>query len=162
MKYRRLRSDELSELENEFIRFLASQSITGPDWEKLKKEQHGKAEEMINIFSDMVYDKILKGIEYLEIKATSNLKTFHCGTEKIVMRGLLVEGETNLDFTKEQSPEQMIGQMKMSEASLKLYRAEKKYGKDRELELFQMMETGCLISDGTLYKLLESMDQEKA
>lgn len=160
MKYRRLKSDELAELESEFIRFLASQSIPGPDWEKMKKEQKEKAEGLIEVFSDMVYDKILKDIEYLELKTKNDLKTFHCGPEKIIMRGLIVAGNSNLDFTKEQSPEQMLGQMKMSAAELKLYRAEKKYPADREAELFRMLEGGCLISkEGALYKTLEEFDQ---
>ncbi|MEM8908753.1 MAG: DUF6495 family protein [Bacteroidota bacterium] len=159
MKYRRLKKDELAELENEFVRFLASQSITGPDWEKMKTERQEQAEGLLDIFSDLVYDKILKDIEYLELKTKADLKTFHCGPDKIIMRGIMVEGHSNIDFTKNHSPEQMIGQMKMSQAELKLYRAEKRYSKAREQELFQMLETGCLISKGELFKILADMDQ---
>lgn len=162
MKYRRLKKDELAELETEFIRFLASQSIPGPDWEKMKVTQKEKAEELIDLFSDLVYEKILKNIQYLEHRSTHDLKTFHCGPDKMVMRGIMVEGNSNIDFTKNQSPEQMIGQIKMSQAQVKVYRAEKKYNKDREAELFQMMETGCLINkEGEIFKLLESFDKDK-
>ncbi|MEM9824356.1 MAG: DUF6495 family protein [Bacteroidota bacterium] len=161
MKYRRLRADELAELETEFIRFLASQSIPGPDWEKMKAEQKEKAEGIIDLFSDLVYEKILQGIEYLEHRSPHDLKTFHCGKEKIVMRGMMVEGRSNIDFTKDQSPEQMLGQIKLSNAQVKVYRAEKKYKEGREKELFQMMETGCLISkEGEIFKLLEGFDKD--
>ena len=161
MKYRRLKKDELAELEKEFIRFLASQSIPGSDWEKMKVEQKEKAEALIDVFSDLVYDRILQGIEYLELKSTKDLKTFHCGPEKMIMRGIMVDGESNIDFTKNQSTQEMLEQIKVSNAQLKLYRAEKKYSGDREKELFGMMESGCLISkDGQLYKLLEGFSQD--
>ena len=37
-KYRLLTLEELGELRPEFVRFLASQSITADDWQKMKLE----------------------------------------------------------------------------------------------------------------------------
>ena len=77
------------------------------------------------------------------------------------MLGMMVEGQTNLDFTKETSVEQMIGQMKLSNAELKLYRAEKGYKEERNVELFKMMEAGALISkDGALFKTLDELKKQ--
>ena len=45
MKYRRLNESELKDLEQDFIRFLASNQITASDWEKLKGEETEKREE---------------------------------------------------------------------------------------------------------------------
>lgn len=162
MKYRRLRADELEEMEREFITFLASNSITSDDWEKLKKEDSEKTEQLIQLFSDIVFDKVLDKVEYLEYKAPKDLKTFHFGPDKAIMLGVRVDGESRIDFTKNESPEQMSGQMLLSDARLKLYRAEKQYQQDRKKEIFDLMEAGALISrDGGMYKTLQDLADRK-
>jgi hypothetical protein len=158
MKYRRLTTDELQELENEFILFLSSNQVTAPEWTTIKAEQPEKADELIDLFSDIVFENTLAKIEYLEYKEPKDIKTFHCQEDKIVMLGMIVEGESNIDFTKETSLDQMMGQMKLSGARLKLYQAEKAYSPNREDELFKMLESGCLISkEGTMFKTLEQL-----
>ncbi len=158
MKYRRLTKEELAELEQEFVRFLAANSVTADDWQKLKEEKPEKAEGLIDIFSDIVFERTLSEAEYLEFKTPKDLKTFHFKKEKVTLNGLKVEGPSNLDFTQDISPEQMLGQLKLSGAQLKLYTAEKEYRKEREQEIFDLMERGALISrDGALFKTLESL-----
>jgi hypothetical protein len=158
MKYRKLTLDELAELESEFIRFLASNTITGPDWQKLKTEDPEKANGLIEIFSDIVFDKIIKGVEYLEVRMPQDYRTFHCPDDKIKMLGIQANGSTDFDFTKNESPGQMMDQIQKSGAQLKLYSAEKAYQPNREQEVFRMMESGALISkDGAMYKALESL-----
>lgn len=157
MKFRRLDSEELADLEKEFIRFLASNSVTGDDWLKIKEKTPEKAEELIDVFSDIVFEQTLKKVEYMEFKTQLDLKVFHCLPDKIKLMGLLIEGETKLDFTQNMPPDQMLSLLQQSGANLKMYSAEKSYSKERELELFDMMENGCLISKGELYKILEGM-----
>ena len=159
MKFRRLDKEELKEMEAEFVRFLASNTITGEDWEKLKKNKPEQAEGLIDIFSDIVFEKILKKVKYLEIKTPVDLRTFHCEAEKIQMIGLRINGESNLDFTQNQNPDQMMALLKDSNAKLQLYKGEKVYKKEREVELFEMMEQqGALISkDGQLFKTLSQI-----
>ena len=105
MKYRRLTSEELEQLEDNFIRFLAAQSITGMDWSKMKTENPERAEELIGEFSDVVIEKTLHNVEYLEYKEKQDMKMFHCQAEKIVMYGLFAEGATDLDFTSDDAPD---------------------------------------------------------
>ncbi len=158
MKYRRLRNSELADLEQDFVRFLSSQAITGDEWEKIKMESPLQADELIGVFSDMVFEQVLSKVEFLELKTPKDLKTFHCQPEKIVMLGLLVEGESPLDFTQGSSPEQMMQQLRLSGAKLKMYRGEKAYQKDRLQEIFEWMEKGALISkDGMMYKTLQGL-----
>ncbi len=158
MKYRKLRSDELAELEKEFVRFLAAQSIPADDWVKIKKEEPGKAERIIEIFSDFVFEQTLDKVEYLEFKSPKDIKTFYCGEQKMVLNGLRVDGASSIDFTADLSAEQMIGLVRLAEARVKLYTAEKEYSVGRNLELFRLMESGARISrDGALFKLLEGL-----
>lgn len=158
MKYRRLTLEELAELEKDFIQFLSANGIPGPDWEKIKTEEPKKADGLIDLFSDIIFDKTLENIEYLEFKTPQDIKTFHCQKHKIVMNGLMVEGKSDIDFTQAQDPEEMSQLLSGSGARLKVYTAQKKYHPNRKGELFNMMEGGALISrDGALFKTLESL-----
>ncbi len=158
MKFRRLRSAELQELEADFVQFLAANTVTGSDWEQLKTAQPERAEGLIELFSDIVFEKVIKGVEYLEFKSPRDIKTFHFLEDKIILNGLRVKGETTLDFTQGQDPEAMVAQVRASGAQVQVYTAEKGYQPDREQELFRMMESGALISkDGMLFKVLEGL-----
>lgn len=157
MKYRRLRADELAELEGEFVRFLASNTVTAEDWQKLKAEEVEKAEKLIDMFSDIVFEQTLKKIGFLQRRSKTELQTFACLPDKIMLRGLRLQGESSLDFTRNQAPEEMMAQLRTSEAQLQIYRAEKPYSKNREQELFEMMEQGCLISKGEMYQVLDQL-----
>ena len=162
MKYRRLTKKELAELETEFVRFLVSNTVTGDDWEKIKQDNPTKAERLIEIFSDIVFDKTISKIEYLELKTPKDLKIFHCKKEEIELVGLKIEGESNLDFTEESlPPEEMMAKLQMSNAKLQMYAASKKYKENREQEIFQMMEWGSLISDGKLFNTLKYLQPKK-
>ena len=158
MKYRRLSKAELASLEAEFIRFLASNTVTAQDWEKIKTETPEKAEGLIDIFSDLVFENTLKKVQYLELKQPKDIRTFHCQEDKISMIGLLIEGNTQLDLTQNLAPEQMISMLQLSGAELKMYSGERAYQKEREVELFELMEQGALISrDGHLFKTLQGL-----
>ncbi|MCR9290875.1 MAG: DUF6495 family protein [Bacteroidetes bacterium] len=162
MKYKRLSNDELAELETEFIRFLATYQINGQEWAKMKETEPRKVEELIEVFSDVVYEKTLSNIDYLEFKTPNDIKTFHCQKEKITMMGLMVEGDISVDFTKELSASEMTKLIQKSNAQVNLYSAEKEYKGGREAELFRMLDWGCLISkDGHLYKTLVGLKEQK-
>lgn len=157
MKYRRLTSEELEELEQDFIRFLASNSITGEDWISMKKNSPDKSNELIDLFSDLIFERTLKKVEHLEFKTPNDIKLFHCMEDKIVMIGLFIEGHSGIDFTQPTAPDKMLEQLRNSNAQLKLYQAEKQFSGQREMELFEMMENGCLISKGELFYTLEQL-----
>jgi len=158
MKYRRLRNEELKELEKDFVKFLATTHVTADDWVKLKATDQEKVEELIGIYSDIVYEKTLKQLEYLEFKTPFDIKTFHCQAEKIVLMGIAVAANSGVDFTKNNTPQEMMEMLRKTEQELKIYTAEKAYKGERERELFDMLESGCLISkDGYLFKTLSKL-----
>ena len=159
MQYRRLTQAELNELETQFVTYLAANSITAPDWELLKSESPDKAETLIELFSDMVFDQTLETIEYLEYKEAQDIKTFHCGPEKIQMLGLFIEGHTDVDLRESMNPVEMMQRVKAANAKVTLYSMEKALPpENRKAELFRMLENGCRISrDGMLYKTLKGL-----
>ena len=86
-KFRRLTIDELEELKDEFINFLTVSGIYADDWQKILKEQPDSADTFIDNFSDLVFEKSLKKIKYLENKSDKDLKLFKCLDDKIHFKG---------------------------------------------------------------------------
>ena len=71
MKYRVLSTKELEPLKDDFIKFLSANTITGEDWTKIKSNKPNQASKLIEIFSDIVWEKSLEKIKYLEHRLIS-------------------------------------------------------------------------------------------
>ena len=157
MKYRRLSKAELTELKTEFVQFLAANTVTGADWEKIKAESPERMEGLIDLFSDLVYEQTLDKLQYLEHRTQTELRCFHCLPDKIVMLGLVAKDCPNFNFQDHLPSSEMMSKIKEEGGSIQFFSAEKEYKQDRKAELFKMLENGCLISKGQLYQTLKSI-----
>ena len=99
MRFRRLTTEELTHLEKEFIEFLVSNTVTAEDWVKLKADSPDNAEELIEMFSDVVLSKVYGKIVLLEKREKNNLLLFKFDGEIVQMLGVSTNDET-IDFTK--------------------------------------------------------------
>ncbi|WP_367388533.1 DUF6495 family protein [Lewinella sp. LCG006] len=161
MKFRRLTKEELQGLEGEFVQFLAANTVTAQDWEQLKTEEVVKAEELLNMFSDIVFEKIIKQVVYLEVRTPNDLKTFHCLEDKIVLNGLHVEGQAIHDLTSDLPTSEIMESFKQADVQLKIYTAEKAYLPDRAAEIFRMLESGALIApQGQWFQTIEALKKD--
>ncbi len=150
-KYRLLTTEELKELEDEFVKFLVLNGIVADDWLKLKKNQE-KADRMVELFSDVVFEKILRGITHLTHYSKSSIKTFYCPEDKIHLIGVDTE-DGSIDLSSKEGRESLI---KKGGDHLRIYHTSKAYTPNRELELYNMLQNGCIKSDGSMYASLES------
>jgi hypothetical protein len=140
---------ELHSLEKEFVDFLIVNGIMADDWEKMKLNETSKSSNIITLFSDVIMEGILRKTIFLEFRDAFTMKAFHCLADKIILVGL--DGTENFDFTK---PENLELAVANPPRGMKIYTSEKAYSKSREKELFNMIQSGCLIADGTTYKAL--------
>jgi Family of unknown function (DUF6495) len=154
MKYKRLTSEELNALEKEFIHFLAAAQITGGDWEKMKKNEIEKAEDLLDVFSDMVYEKVLGKIHYLEFIEKNTFTVFNCELDKIQLIVIKVKENSTLDLSDENV---FANWNEEHTAAIRIAKSEKKYSETKELEVFQLLQTGCLITDKKRFDLLNSL-----
>lgn len=150
-KYRRLSKVELQELEKEFVEYLIINGIAADDWERLKQEELGKAEDIITLFSDVVFEGILRKVKFLDYYSAYEVKSIQCLADKMVLVGMHSSDPkhdfTDADFIKEASIHAPGG--------LEVYSSEKEYIKKREEELFELLKGGAIISkDGKLFKAL--------
>ena len=78
MKYARLTKEQFEELHQEFINFLATQSITADEWEDIKTNKPNVAEQELDTFSDLVWFGVLGKVEYLEHISPQQIHLFQC------------------------------------------------------------------------------------
>jgi cag pathogenicity island protein 24 len=77
MEYRRLTTEELEALEQEFVHFLIVNGIEAKDWQRLKEAQDELVWDLIDQFSLMVWEKILGDVLYLDLVQTNTQSFFH-------------------------------------------------------------------------------------
>ncbi len=150
MTFRRLNSDELAALEKPFIKFLVANTITGADWEKMKTQEPERASKMLDIFSDFIFEERLRKVEFIQHQEPKELRLFKCTNDTIYLIGLQVDADSDIDFTRQTD----LTKMGVSTEGVNIYRAEKKYTRGREREIFELLESGCRIAEGGLFEVL--------
>ncbi len=145
MKYRVLNPNELEPLRDDFISFLSANTITGEDWSKIKSDKPKEASRLVEIFSDIVWEKSLVKIKYLEHRDEKYLKVFRCGKSKMSMVGFRV-GTLGAPSLVDDKTFKMIssGELKFSSLKATFYTSEKAYAKSRNEDIFEMIQSGCL------------------
>lgn len=152
-KYRSLYKDELLALEKEFVEYLVLNNITSDDWVNIKTTDTTIAEKIIDLFSDVVFEKILRLVKYLDYYSKPSIKTFKCDPDTIHLIGMDTE-DNRYDFT---TPEGVAYARDYPPDDLNVYSTSKTYSPNRELEIFKMMSSGCQISKGEIYLSLEKL-----
>ena len=160
MEYRRLRRDELQELEGPFVRFLAAQGIDAELWAKLKVTDEARTHLLLDQFSAMVFDDVLRRAEYLEERTERQLLVYRCGPDRLVLRGLLLQaGSEDLDFRQNLPPTQLAAALQRSGTRVQVAQAERAYKGSREADLFAMLERGVKIAKTSeLYDLVDALN----
>ncbi len=146
MKYGILSDEELKELEGEFKHFLITNNVYTEEWEELNKKKDKKVLELIEMFSDIVLDKAIKNIKYLEHITPQDIKSFKCDEEQMVLIGIASKNQ-KIDFTKDALSD--------FADDLDIFKAAKPYHKERELEVFELLNSGCSIIDEERFNKLE-------
>ena len=140
-KYRILNTEELQELEKEFIEFLVLNGITADDWKQIQQEDQEKAQKVIELFSDVVFEGIIRKTNFLNYRSDQKVRAYQCLQEKMIVIGY----------------DPQVGSKE--EANI-LYQ-EIPYSNSREETLFAMMNAGFEKSDGRLFKELQLLRVSK-
>lgn len=152
MKYRRLTKEEFEEFHEEFIYFLSANTITGDDWKKIVEETPDKAEELMDMFSDIAFDKVLTQNEYVERVAESEYMAAHFGDTQAEM--IILRSQNGPLPAKMTSSEMKIA---LETKAIELLTGKKVYSKLREQELFELFQQGATFSKGELFKQLKAL-----
>lgn len=158
MKFRRLTNEELEHLEKEFIDFLCSNTVTADDWESLKVNEPENAEALIEMFSDVVLEKVYTKVSFLEKREKDNLMIFKISDEMIQLLGISITGDSNVDFTDSNSIQSYLAQNKSVNSQISGFRNTKVIATGSKTEeVFQLISSGCVVGEETFFNTLDQI-----
>lgn len=154
MKYTRLTKEQLEELHPEFINFLATQSITGEEWNTIKREKPQVAEEELDVFSDLIWEGVLNKVSYLENIAKDQMHLFYLTAKEMKLISVKVMNP-EVDLTTS------IGfswfKKNWQSDYVEYLTASKAYTDDKNADKFLLIQQGAVITKGELYQWFEKV-----
>ncbi|KAA1244733.1 DUF6495 family protein [Aquimarina sp. RZ0] len=158
MKYQRLTKEQLEELHQEFINFLATQSITADEWDTIKKDKPEVAEEELDVFSDLVWEGVLGKAKFLEHFSKDQIHLFNLGETEMHLIAVKVNA-SDIDITTREGYDWLKNNL--LDDQVVFYNATKAYGEDPNLDKFKLIVKGATITQGELYMYLKNLVGEK-
>lgn len=154
MKYSRLSKDQFVELHKEFIDFLSSNSITFEDWTILKQNNDGKAEGLLDLFSDIVWAKVLDKTRFLENISKNHIYLFSFGNSQMNFIAIYTENK-HVDFTTNDGFSWLRDNL--FDDSVKIYNSNKNYSQDKLSDIFDLIKKGGIITKGELFNYFDEL-----
>ena len=154
MKYRQLSKEQFLALHKEFAQFLATQQIDNDEWETIKTEKPEMADEELNIFSDVVWEKVLTKTKYLEHISENHINLFKCNSKDIIRIYIQLKNDKR-NFLNENDYQWFL--KNALDDTIEYFKATKKYTKERNQEIFDLIEMGSQISKGVLYNTISEL-----
>lgn len=156
MKFRILNSEELVHFDEDLKHFLIINSVSNEDWLALNTHNPKKAIELVGLFSDMIWQKVYEKVAYLEFQTANQLFLFNCKKDEIDLIVLKSESDEVNFSTPELIHHSLINHAK----KITYFQQSKKYKGDREVEIFNMVERGCIISSEEFYQKIQKTIKE--
>lgn len=147
MIYRQLTKEQFESLHEEFAQFLATQSIDANEWKRLKKEKPDVAEEELNVFSDLVWDDVLKKTEYLEHFSKDSINLFKFEDKEV--HRIFIKINSNINLLEQKGFEWLM--KNPVDNSVEIFKGNKPYSEERNKEIFNLIEQGSSISKGEIF-----------
>ncbi|RKE94942.1 DUF6495 family protein [Ichthyenterobacterium magnum] len=154
MKYTRLTKEQFEELHQEFINFLATQSITAEEWKAIKEDKPEVAEQELDVFSDLVWEGVLTKVNYIEHISSQQMHLFHLTEQSMRLIALKITN-TAIDLTTKEGFEWFRTNLLSDE--VEFYTSKKEYSDDKALDKFKLIQQGGVITKGDLYKYFETL-----
>jgi len=154
MKYARLTKEQLEELHPEFITFLATQSIDKIEWDDIKKNRPNVAEQEIDIFSDMIWEKALANVSHIDHFSKNYIFLFKCYQNE-VLSFVIKTNNPQIDFVSADGINWLSENLFSDE--VEITRGKKDLSENRNESLFEIIRQGGIISKGELFTKLDSL-----
>lgn len=154
MKYTRLTKEQFEALQEEFTRFLATQSITADEWARLKAEKPEVAEAELDVFSDLVWEGALSAAEYLENTSTDQIFCFAVKEDHLALIHLRVN-EPEIDLKSTEGRLWLV--QNLEKETVHIQTGTKRLTRDRNLDVFGLVRQGAEIVDGQLFKTISEI-----
>ena len=153
MKYSRLTKEQFEALHQEFINFLATQSITAKEWTEIKAQKPEVAEQELDVFSDLVWEGVLTKVQYIEHISPQQMHLFHLKEEN--MHLIAVKLKNPIDLTTTDGFNWL--RENLMDEDVEFLQANKDYTDDKQGDKFKLIQQGGVITKGDLYNYLNKL-----
>lgn len=154
MKYARLTKEQFEELHQEFINFLATQSITAEEWKELRATKPEVVEQELDVFSDLVWEGVLNKVKYLEHISPRQLMLFHISETHMDLVGIKIDND-QIDITTEYGYKWL--QQNIQDDAVSLFTSTKAIKGDRNKDIFVLIQQGAVITKGELFNYFNDL-----
>lgn len=154
MKYARLTKEQFEALSDQFVTFLATQTIDKAEWDNLKINKPEVAEQELDVFSDLIWEGVLSTAKYLEHFSKNHIFLFECfDTEikSIVLKSMIPEQ----DFLTKSGLQWFSDNLFTDNIEMRI--GTKIFSANRSLDIFSLIQQGAILSDGELYRQIISV-----
>ncbi|MFT4611949.1 MAG: hypothetical protein ACJA1H_002324 [Glaciecola sp.] len=154
MKYSRLTKEQFKELQQEFINFLATQTITVDEWTDIKANKPEVAEQELDVFSDLIWQGVLSKVNYLEHISPQQMHLFHCANKHMRLIALKIKN-SEIDITTTEGYAWFKDNLLSDD--VEMFTATKDYSEDKGQDKFKLIQEGAAITKGDLYNYFENL-----
>jgi hypothetical protein len=154
MKYTRLTKEQLEELHPEFITFLASQKIDKTEWTQIKSQNPAIAEQELDVFSDLIWEKALTNVRYIDHFSKNFIFLFKCESQSVFSL-IIKSNNQQIDFLTNDGINWLSDNLLSGEVEIQ--KGKKDISQDRNQSLFSIIKQGGIISKGELFSKLEHL-----
>ena len=143
---------QFESLSEEFALFLALQSIDKIRWDQIKSYNFSLTDKLLYQFSDMVWDRSLEKIIYLENRSDCHLFLFKCKNNSIDL--ILLEIETDCPFLMNNGYRKWLSK-NLLDTRVKIFESTRLLYNNLKEEKYRLMTQGATVSNGEIYEDLK-------
>lgn len=151
MKYRILSDEELPLFEEDLKQFLIVHGVHGDEWATMNEENPEEARNLVGLFSDTVLQKVYEKIKFIEHRSVASCMVFQLKPDAVDMISI----NSKSDSVDLSTPEGIHNALVNHESELTFFKNTKAYSKEREMEVHEMLEQGCVNSSEAFWMQLE-------
>jgi hypothetical protein len=153
VKYHRLTHEQFEAFHQEFAVFLATQGLDQSKWKEVKQNQPKKVELLLDLFSEVVWDKIVSRCEFLEFSTPDQLFLFEI-LEKTASVIILKVGKLKIDLKTSSGFQWVLDHIDSDQVNI--YQGSRPYTSSRNDFVYHNLKKGAVQSEGKRFKALET------
>ena len=147
-----LTKEEMEVFDEDFKHFMVVNGVSNEEWLEMNKSDINKATEIVELFADTVLQKVYEKIKFIEHRSEKSCLVFKLNKENIELISINVkEGNSASLLTPESIHQALVN----SSNNLTVFKTQKKYSKERELEVHELIQQGCVQSNELFWNSLE-------
>tara|TARA_A100001011_G_scaffold154202_1_gene162659 strand:- start:248 stop:730 length:483 start_codon:yes stop_codon:yes gene_type:complete len=153
VKYHRLTHKQFEELHEQFSVFLETQGMDHSKWDAIKTKNSDQVDTLLDLFSDLVWDKISSECKFLEYISKDHLFLFKTFDYKAFEFVIKISDKT-IDLTSSEAFKWVLNNFNSD--NVILFQGSKAYGTTKNDFVYSYLKKGAIRTDGHRFIALET------